>query len=91
LIEKIRVPRGKTRNRVRKQLKDVDPNLKENSDKMDEIFKELQLISKEFVKKIDSGEYEDFENLYNNYNNKIQEFMEEIPIIQKNIREFGIY
>ncbi|HEY0087196.1 MAG TPA: putative PEP-binding protein, partial [Candidatus Lokiarchaeia archaeon] len=91
LIEKIRVPRGKTRNRVRKQLKDVDHNLKENSDKMDEIFKELQLISKEFVKKIDSGEYEDFESLYNNYNNKIQEFMEEIPIIQKNIREFGIY
>jgi len=91
LIEKIRVPRGKARNRVRKQLKDVDPNLKENSDRMDEIFKELQLISKEFVKKLDSGEYEDFETLYNNYNDKIQEFTEEIPIIQKNIREFGIY
>ncbi|TFG25724.1 MAG: phosphoenolpyruvate synthase [Promethearchaeota archaeon] len=91
LIEKMRVPRGKLHNLARKQLKEVDPELQEYSEKFDNIFKEIQELSNNFVKEIDQGNIKDFNEFYDNYNGKIKEFGEQVPAIRKNIRKFGIY
>ncbi len=92
LIEKIRVPRGKLRNMLRKQRgQNVDSNLQEFSGKFDEIFNGIQKASYEFVKELDNEDISHFNAIYDKYNNYIKEFGEKIPAIRKHIREFGIY
>ncbi|TFG06618.1 MAG: phosphoenolpyruvate synthase [Promethearchaeota archaeon] len=91
LIEKIRIPRGKLRNMVRKLRKNVDPKLIEYSEEFDKIFDELDSISYEFVKEIDREEISAFNELFNKYHKRIEEFREIIPKIRKNVREYGIY
>jgi pyruvate,water dikinase len=91
LIEDIRIPRGKLRNMVRKQRKEVNQNLKERTDQIDKIFNEIGLISTEFVQNINQSDYDDFINLYSDYNSRINEFENIIPSFNLNIREFGIF
>jgi len=91
LVEKIRVPRGKLRNMVRKQRRTVDTRLKECTDQFDQIFNEISLISNKFVELIDKSDYKDFSDLYNKYNNRINEFENIIPNLTLSIREFGIF
>ncbi|MFW9937043.1 MAG: phosphoenolpyruvate synthase [Candidatus Thorarchaeota archaeon] len=91
LIESIRVPRGKLRNMVRKQRKEVEQKLKESTNQFDLIFNELSSISNEFVQMINNSNYDDFKNLYNKYNDRINEFETTIPQLTLNIREFGIF
>ncbi len=92
LIEKIRVPRGKIHNIVRKQRgKRVDSKLIEYAEKFDEIFNEIQNASYDFVKELDNEDISNFNGTYDKYNNRIKEFGEKIPTIRKSIREFGIY
>jgi pyruvate,water dikinase len=88
LIERMRVPRGKLHNLARKQL---DPKLLEYGEKFDNIFKEIENISSDFVKDIDLGDNQNFKNLYAKYNDKLKELGKKIPLIQKSIRKFGIY
>jgi len=92
LIEKIRVPRGKLRNMVRKQRgKNVDLKLQEHVEKFDEIFNGIQNASYDFVKELDNEDISLFNAIYDKYSNYIEEFGEKIPTIRRNIREFGIY
>lgn len=92
LIEKIRVPRGKIHNMVRKQRgKRVDSKLIEYAEKFDEIFNGIQNASYDFVKELDNEDISNFNGVYDKYNNRIKEFGEKIPTIRKSIREFGIY
>ncbi|MFX1557784.1 MAG: putative PEP-binding protein, partial [Promethearchaeota archaeon] len=91
LIESIRVPRGKLRNMVRKQRKEVEQKLKESTNQFDLIFNEISSISNEFVQMINNSNYDDFKNLYNKYNDRINEFETTIPQLTLNIREFGIF
>ena len=89
LIEKIRVPRGKLRNMVRKQRgKNADLKLQEHVEKFDEIFNGIQNSSYDFVKELDNEDISHFNAIYDKY---IKEFGEKIPTIRRNIREFGIY
>ena len=76
---------------VRKQLKDVNPKLKDSSSKMDKIFKDLHTIARDFVKEIDQGIIKEFKSLYVKYDNNLKELGRAIPVIKKEIREFGIY
>ncbi|MFX1258190.1 MAG: phosphoenolpyruvate synthase [Promethearchaeota archaeon] len=91
LIDKIRVPKGKLHNLIRKQFKDVDIELQQSSERYDEIFSKIQQISYDFVKEIDQDNFNNFENLFNKYKRKIDEFKQAIPAIKKKIRKFGIY
>ena len=91
LIEKIRVPRGNLRNMVRKQLKEVNPKLKDSSNKMDKIFKDLHTVTQNFVREIEGGGITDFKSFYVKYDEKLKEFGREIPAIKREIQEFGIY
>jgi len=91
LIDSIRVPRGKLRNMVRKQRKQVDPKLQEQTNRFDEIFEGIHNISHQFVEEINRGKFKDFNELFNKFKNKIENYREEIPVIRKKIREFGIY
>jgi pyruvate,water dikinase len=91
LLEKIRIPRGKLRNMVRKQSKDVNQNLMTSSSQFDQIFNSIQEISYNFVKKIDQEEIKHFKAFFNQYQNQIKEFDELIPTLRRQIREFGIY
>lgn len=91
LIERIRVPKGKLRNMVRKLGKQVDEKLRENSKEFSKIFKEIQKISFDFVKEVDQEKYDDFEVLFNKYNDRIREFGKKIPTLQRAVREYGIY
>ncbi|MGQ4875911.1 MAG: phosphoenolpyruvate synthase [Promethearchaeia archaeon] len=91
LINQIRVPRGKLRNMVRKQRKEADPKLVQYSERFDTIYNDIHKISFEFVKEIDKEASLNFDNLFNKYNDRIKEFIEEIPQLQKEIRQFGIY
>jgi len=91
LIEKVRVPRGKLRNMVRKQGKSVDPKLIEKTVQYDQIFDNIQKISLDFVTRIDHGKIDDFVNFFTNYQDQIKDMGEEIPRLKRDIREFGIY
>ncbi|TFF91731.1 MAG: hypothetical protein EU543_06230 [Promethearchaeota archaeon] len=89
-IEQIRVPRGRIHNIVRKKRKAAPPKLIESADRFDEIFKDIQDISYDFVAKINNDAVE-FESLYQEYEKKLQEFKEVIPSLRRNVRKFGIF
>ena len=91
LIETIRIPRGKLRNMVRKQRKEVIPRLMESTERFNNIFDEIQEISYDFVKEIDKGKFINFNELFNKYHSQITEYVNELPSLQRKIREFGIY
>ncbi|MFX0042394.1 MAG: phosphoenolpyruvate synthase [Candidatus Hodarchaeota archaeon] len=91
LIEKIRIPRGKLRNMVRKQGKERTPELIESTERFNNIFDEIQNISYTFVNEIDKGKFTSFNELFNKYNSQITEYIDELPNLQRKIREFGIY
>ena len=91
LIEKIRVPRGKLRNMVRKQGKQVNSKLLDSTEQLNHIFSTIQKISYDFVKEIDQGKIIKFDDLFNQYESQLKEFRENIPKLKSKIREFGIY
>ena len=91
LIEKIRIPRGKLRNMIRKQGKKLNQKLLASTEQFNQIFGAIQQISHDFVKEIDGGEIKKFHDFFNNYQNQIKEFGEKIPRLKREIREFGIY
>jgi hypothetical protein len=91
LIEKIRIPRGKLRNMLRKQQKKVEQRLKEITDKFNDVFSELSEISYNFVKDLNQAESSAFRGIYDSYYNRLIAFEEEIPKLTKKIREFGIF
>ncbi|GAF89255.1 unnamed protein product, partial [marine sediment metagenome] len=91
LIEKIRIPRGKLRNMVRKQRKKVEPKLLKITDKFNDIFSEISNISYNFVKDLNQTENLAFRKIYDKYHNQLTTFEEEIPKLTKKIREFGIF
>ncbi len=91
LIETIRIPRGKLRNMVRKQRKEVNPRLMETTERFNNIFDEIQKVSYDFVKEIDKGKFISFNELFNKYHSQITEYVNELPNLQRKIREFGIY
>ena len=76
---------------VRKQGKIVNKKLIETTEQFNQIFNNIQKISYDFVKAIDEREIKKFDDFYSDYENQIQEFEEKIPILKKEIREFGIY
>lgn len=89
-IDQIRVPRGRIRNLVRKERKNAAPQLVESANRFDEIFNEIQDISFNFVKKIDDS-VENFTQLHQEYNQKLQDYKEIIPRLKKKVRKFGIF
>jgi len=91
LIEKIRTPRGKLRNMLRKQRKAIDTKLKEITDKFDNTFEEVSNISYDFIKELNRGEIKAFNQLYTKFNKQIEELEELFPKLTKKIREFGIF
>lgn len=91
LINKIRIPRGKLRNMVRKQSEIENQNLMEITEQFNHIFDKIQQISHGFVQDIDKGEIKNFDDFFKNYQNQLKEFSEKIPNLKKKIREFGIY
>jgi pyruvate,water dikinase len=91
LIEKIRTPRGKLRNMLRKQRKAIDTKLKEITEKFDNTFEEVSKISYDFIKELNQGEIKTFNQLYNKFDTKIEELEDLFPKLTKKIREFGIF
>jgi pyruvate,water dikinase len=89
LINKIRIPKGKLRNMVRKQGKEVDALLQEYTDKFTDIFEAIEKISFEFVQEIDKNG--NFGEIYNGFSNKVKEYGQKVPSLRKEIRQFGIY
>ncbi|MFX1277727.1 MAG: hypothetical protein ACFFAT_22135, partial [Promethearchaeota archaeon] len=75
----------------RKQRKGVDSKLIDNTNLFNQIFDDIQRISYDFVKEIDQKKFSSFNDLFNEFQSKIEGFKKEIPNLQKNIREFGIY
>jgi pyruvate,water dikinase len=90
LIERIRIPRGKLRNMVRKMKKEIDENLIQSNKELDHVFGDLQTITTEFVREISEG-ISDFNNFYTDYNSKLEEYKQTVPEIQKSVRKFGIF
>ncbi|GAI69231.1 unnamed protein product, partial [marine sediment metagenome] len=91
LIEKIRTPRGKLRNMLRKQRKAIDTKLKEITEEFDNTFEKVSKISYDFIKELNRGEIKTFNQLYNKFNKQIEELEELFPKLTKKIREFGIF
>jgi len=91
LIEKIRIPRGRLRNMVRKQGKTVNQSLLVSTNQFDEIFNTVLKISYDFVKEIEQDKIKKFSEFFIQYQNQIKEFAENIPKLKREIREFGIY
>jgi len=90
LIERIRIPRGKLHNLVRKMRKETSDNLEKATENLDIIFRDLQSISTEFVKEISDG-INDYEQFFEKYKIKLKEYKQKVPEIQKDVRKFGIF
>jgi hypothetical protein len=89
-IERIRVPRGRVRNLIRRKRKNATPKLKESAKKYDEIFENIHDIAYDFVRII----YEnaaDFENIFSEYKNQLNQYREVIPSLKNTIKQFGIF
>ncbi len=91
LIDKIRVPRGKLRNMLRKQLKDIDPKLAKCTEEFNQIFESIHDTSNDFAKEINEASESNFNELFSKYNGKIEEFNNKIPMLKKQMNEVGIY
>jgi pyruvate,water dikinase len=91
LIDRIRIPRGKLRNMVRKRGRNVSQNLLTSTEQFDDIFNTIQKISYDFVDEIEQSEIKEFNKFFEKYQNQLIEFDEEIPDLRRQIREFGIY
>jgi len=91
LIEGIRIPRGKLRNMVRKQGKNVNSKLIDTTEQLNTLFDEIQKVSYDFVGQINQNKLEKFEDFFEKYNNQIKQFNEKIPSLKREIRKFGIY
>jgi hypothetical protein len=91
LIENVRIPRGKLRNMVRKQGKQLNQELMDSTNKYDDIFNKIQDLSYNFIKEIDHDKNDKFDKYYEQFNNEIRSFKEKIPSLRREIREFGIY
>ena len=91
LVERIRVPRGKLRNLVRKHRRDAEPKLIEITEKFDEIYINLNKISSKFIEDINKNDFSDFDALFQKYNNQLGEMEKNIPILAREARRFGIF
>ncbi|MHA2257252.1 MAG: phosphoenolpyruvate synthase [Promethearchaeota archaeon] len=91
LIEKIRIPRGKLRNMVRKEGKEVNSTLTEATEQYNVLFETIQNISHDFVQEIDQGNITKFDDFFEKYNKQVTSFQEKIPVMKREIRKFGIY
>ncbi|MFW9950254.1 MAG: phosphoenolpyruvate synthase, partial [Candidatus Thorarchaeota archaeon] len=91
LIGTIRIPRGKLRNMVRKQGKEVDKKLSEVTEKFEEIFIKISEYSYNFIKDLNQEEASKFTMLFNKYSEGITNCEVEIPNLMNKIREFGIF
>ncbi|MFW9902254.1 MAG: phosphoenolpyruvate synthase [Candidatus Thorarchaeota archaeon] len=91
IIEKIRIPRGKLRNMVRKQSKEVSQKLIASTEDFNQIFDSIHQLSYDFVKEVNLGGMKEFTNYYNKYKEQINELGKKIPTLKRKIREFGIY
>ncbi|MFX1492645.1 MAG: phosphoenolpyruvate synthase [Promethearchaeota archaeon] len=91
LINNIRIPRGKLRNMVRKQHKNIDFELQDTTQKFNQVFEEISGISRNFIGKINKEQVDDFEVIYTENNNRIKELEKMIPLINKKVRQFGIF
>ncbi|MFW9895877.1 MAG: phosphoenolpyruvate synthase [Candidatus Thorarchaeota archaeon] len=91
LIEKIRIPRGKLRNMVRKEGKLANSKLMETTEQFNKIFEAIQKISHKFVDYINQNKIEKFEDFFEEYNNQISQINEKVPTLKREIRKFGIY
>ncbi|MHA2392986.1 MAG: putative PEP-binding protein [Promethearchaeota archaeon] len=91
LIEKIRIPRGKLRNMIRKQGKSVETNLIDSTEQLNNLFDEIQNISYEFVNEIEIGKISKFDDFFEKYHHQITSFNEKIPSMKREIRKYGIY
>ncbi|KKN07759.1 hypothetical protein LCGC14_1063720 [marine sediment metagenome] len=89
LIDKIRMPRGKMRNMVRKQGKEVNQELNKYTERYNQIFQEIHDISSKFVEEI--AQTQNFGEVLKKYDGKVDTFKKEIPNLQKEIRRFNIY
>ncbi len=89
-IERIRIPRGRVRNLIRKKRKQAPPKLKESAKQYDKIFESIQSIAYNFVRIIDENAA-NFENIFSEYKNQLNQYKETIPSLKKTIREFGIF
>ena len=76
---------------LRKQRKAIDTKLEEITEKFDNAFEDISKISYDFIKDLNRGEIETFNQLYNKFNNQIEELEELFPKLTKGIREFGIF
>ena len=91
LVERLRVPRGKLRNMVRKQGKQVEKRLSEVTEKFDTNFTQVNLISHEFILNLSDDAKQSFSELYDTYNTDMTQFESNIPSLMREIREFGIF
>jgi pyruvate,water dikinase len=91
LIDSIRIPRGKLRNMIRKQHKNIDTALQDTTQKFDQIFGEISDISHNFIGEINKEQVDDFEVIYTKNHNRIKELEKLIPLINKKVRQFGIF
>ena len=91
LIDNIRIPRGKLRNMIRKQHKNIDTELQDITQKFDKIFEEISRISHNFMSEINKEQVDDFEGIYTENDDRIKELGKKIPLINKKIRQFGIF
>ncbi|TXT53314.1 MAG: Phosphoenolpyruvate synthase [Promethearchaeota archaeon] len=91
IIEKLRVPKGKLRNMVRKKGKKVEPELEDLAQEYKDIFDKIHNLSVNFVKEIDQTEGAEFQKTFEKYNQQIKDFGQTLPSLQRKIREFGIF
>ncbi|MHA1798352.1 MAG: phosphoenolpyruvate synthase, partial [Candidatus Helarchaeota archaeon] len=91
LVEKIRIPRGKLHNLLRKQRRDAEPKLMEITKKFDEINANLNEISNNFIKKVNKNENFDFNSLFEKYNKQLIDIEKTIPLLTREARKFGIF
>jgi replicative DNA helicase len=76
---------------VRKEGKEVNSKLASATEQFDEIFTELQNISYDFIKDINENSIVNFNDLFTQYSNKINQIGTSISDMKKKIRKFGVY
>jgi signal transduction protein with GAF and PtsI domain len=91
LIDKIRVPRGKLRNMIRKQRKKVSSKLQLATNQLDEIFLKVNASSYDFITELNKESSVDFNSLFEKNQSMIQKLEDLLPKLKLNIREFGIF
>ena len=86
-VDKLRVPRGKLRNYIRKKRKRIDPEITLSSERLNDIFKQIANLAVRYVNDIEFKKYRIFNEFEKKFKSELEKITSELPGILEVVKK----